>query len=635
VSKVFKAVGAVAGVVATVAMFIPGGQGIAAIAGAVSAVSNTGAALTAKRPRAQGAITQRLIGANNPSPYVMGRCYAAGVQLWEVGWGATLDKVENPYKFIATGLSCCGPVDAIESLMVDREAVSFSGTAALGYYANFLWADTQLGARPEADALAPHWSGAPNWGSDYKCSSWAAIGWSLLFDKKGKVFAGGTPEFGGLIRGVKVYDPRLDSTFPGGSGSHRVTDEATWTYSTNPALHAGSYAYGRWVNGKLAFGADMGDEVDFGAVAAWANVCDANGWTIGGTIYEPGDGWDNLKRIAQAGGAEPVLTQGTVTFRWHAARVALDEIGLNDLAQGALESTLGRRGAERINTARPKYMSEAHRWSLVQGSAVKVAAFETADGREIAEELPFELVTDKDQGAELALYEIWERREKGPFTVTVGPRLSAYGPGSALTLKAECGLWPTDILCIVRSRTVEAATGFAVLELVSDTTSKHAAIIGTTGTAPAVPGFPALGAADGVLASNLNPYGHVQLLIATSSVSGAGGSPLTAADVGTDVTISIAAHNRDLSDGRSIAVNSGTITGRAFATVLHVYYDDPTLAGGAVTYAATTTAADALVSDDHPHRFYVGTITTPADGGAGTGGSGGIPIGWDPGNPLP
>lgn len=512
-SKFLRIVGQVAGVVASVAVFIPGGQGVAAIAGAVSAVASTASALTVKRPASQGAVTDRLIGANNPSPYVMGRVYLGGVQCHDVAWGGKIDKVQNPYRFVVSGYSCCGPVDAVEALLVDRQAVSFSGAAATGYFAGFLYADRQLGARPESDALAAQWASPPNWASDYKLSGWAAVGWSLKFDKDGKVFTGNLPELGAVVRGVKVYDPRLDSTFPGGSGSCRVDDEATWVYSANPALHAGSYAFGRYVNGDLVFGVDLGDAVDFGAVAAWANLCDANGWTIGGVIFEPGDKWNNLKNIALAGGGEPVLAGGTITFRWHASRVALDTISGADLAEGPLESAANKSWATAINTARPKYMSEAHGWSQVQASAVNVSAFVTADAEEKVEELPFDLVTDKDQAAELALYEIWNRREAGPFVLTAGPRVAAYRPGDALTIDADCELWPTDQLAVVTRRSVDPATGFVELELMGETAAKHAAVLGATATAPAVPPLPAVGDVDEAAAVNADVTANSQVVI--------------------------------------------------------------------------------------------------------------------------
>lgn len=53
---------------------------------------------------------------------------------------------------------------------------------------------------------------------------------------------GGFPRVEAIIRGQLVYDPRLDSTFPGGSGAHRVDDDTTWEYSNNPTLCFGNFA---------------------------------------------------------------------------------------------------------------------------------------------------------------------------------------------------------------------------------------------------------------------------------------------------------------------------------------------------------------------------------------------------------
>ena len=95
--------------------------------------------------------------------------------------------------------------------------------------------------------------------------------------------------------------------------------------------------------------------------------------------------------------------------------------------------------------------------------------------------------------------------------------------------------------------------------------------------------------------------------------------PLSAADVGSDVTISIASHSVQYGFG-TIAYNSGSITGLGFSTLYYVYTDDPTYAGGAVTYLATTNANNATANDG---RYYLGKITTPADGAGGTSGGGG------------
>jgi len=107
-------------------------------------------------------------------------------------------------------------------------------------------------------------------------------------------------------------------------------------------------------------------------------------------------------------------------------------------------------------------------------------------------------------------------------------------------------------------------------------------------------------------------------------------APLTAADVGSDATVTVAAHNIVYDNG-TVAYNSGTVTGLAFSTLYYIYADDPTKAGGAVTYIATITATD---TTGNTGRYYVGQITTPADTGGPTAGGGGGGGGGG-GNPLP
>lgn len=91
------------------------------------------------------------------------------------------------------------------------------------------------------------------------------------------------------------------------------------------------------------------------------------------------------------------------------------------------------------------------------------------------------------------------------------------------------------------------------------------------------------------------------------------GATISAADVGSDVTVTISAHTRYYADGTSVSVSGGTVTGLAFSTLYYIYYDDSALAGGAVTYAATTSATTAAQVNG---RHLVGSVTTPADGAA-------------------
>lgn len=54
-------------------------------------------------------------------------------------------------------------------------------------------------------------------------------------DKVSKIFPNGVPEWQGLVRGAKVYDPTKDTT-NGGSGSHRINDKTTWEWTDEQRL---------------------------------------------------------------------------------------------------------------------------------------------------------------------------------------------------------------------------------------------------------------------------------------------------------------------------------------------------------------------------------------------------------------
>jgi hypothetical protein len=97
-------------------------------------------------------------------------------------------------------------------------------------------------------------------------------------------------------------------------------------------------------------------------------------------------------------------------------------------------------------------------------------------------------------------------------------------------------------------------------------------------------------------------------------------SPLSAADVGSDVTVTIAAFTPQFDFG-TLSVGGATITGLSFETFYYIYLTGFSYTDGSYTSALATTSAATMVSS--PTNFYIGSITTPADGGGGTSGGGG------------
>lgn len=468
-----------------------------------------GTALTQKRPPTQGATNTYLIGANLPSVEGCGECYFAGQIIHDTAYGGE-NGVENAYRWLPVVYSVGGPVEQLVQIYADFTPINFSGTAATGYYSNnTLYRDFQLGADNE-DALNPHWGGAPDWSSAHKISNKAAIGFNARRPKDGKRYGGGFPAMGAVWKWAKCYDPRYDSTYPGGSGPHRWADpqdtaafaaaRLTWTWTANPAIRALRYALGTWERNEAdsaatyrkVFGIGGGiDQVVLADFVEAANVDDANGWTANGMLFE-GKGiskFDNLKRIGMAGGFEPVFKGARLGLRVQAPRVPVAIITMADIGEGEPSAAANLPYEDRINTLRPYFISADHKWeSTPTETAVQVIEYVDQDGEEKAEDWPFDLVTNPTQAAQLTGYELVRRREQ-PFSL---PLLKRFPAGSlvefAPQVVARYGL-QQDQAEQVR-RTSDLGNMKWTGEFITENPGKHLFALALTGSSPPVPSIP-------------------------------------------------------------------------------------------------------------------------------------------------
>lgn len=108
------------------------------------------------------------------------------------------------------------------------------------------------------------------WTADHRLRGLAGI--VITLDLEDQRFQGGLPNITVEGSWAKVYDPRLDSTQPGGSGAHRYTDPTTWAWSANPALCTAD-----WLCSELGYKCNPATDIDWAYVVAAANACDATG----------------------------------------------------------------------------------------------------------------------------------------------------------------------------------------------------------------------------------------------------------------------------------------------------------------------------------------------------------------------
>jgi hypothetical protein len=641
-SKVLRTVAIIAGAVALVATgvgaFAAAGSALAKTAAAVSkfasvtaTAANIGAQLTAPKPTARGSITQIIMEAEPPRPYIMGETYFAGVMRHQVGYGATISKVPNPYLWepvVYSGVS----VDALVAPQFDFGNIN-------SYYNTFYDYDHQLGAVPESTALVPPYGTAPGWTSASKLSGNAAIGWNFKFDKDGKRYASGRPVTGAIWRGVRVYDPRQDSTFPGGSGACRLGNESTYVYSRNPPCHAGTYAYGRYQNGEKVFGIGINaDAIDFEAIALWANDCDLNEWYIDGVIFEGGGQSGsgvksrNLVDICAAGGGQWFPSGAMLSFDWNRPRVSLDTITDADIMRsGGIDVVAVQPHRERFNTVRPQYTSPNHNWQLITANPIVGSTYVTEDGESKTQTWPLNLVKVDAQAGELASYALVDSREIGPFTINLPAEWRFYRPGDTLTLDSERLDYNGQV--VIQRRSFDPSTLVVTLVVRSETPAKHDFALGKVAVPPPTPVLGQTGEQrDNVFAAFVEPTALDTVLISSSWTTDV--DPADQLAQATDDEITVEAHTRNYSD-KQVSVNGGTITTLddgvtplAPSTLYHIYYDDGARVGGAVSYKANTSAPDAANSALNPSRHYCGSITTDIVGGTGTQGGGVFPSGW-------
>lgn len=483
VAKVAIVVAAVASVAVTMGASLPaviGTLSIASAASAVALVAGTIGSLTAKKPKAQGTTNQYSIDPQAGIPYPIGRTYFGGRLVHVEGYGGT----ENPYRSSVIIFGGGGPHQSIDTVLIDRSPVTFSGGAATGYYSGFMWFTSQLGATPEASALAAPFAGFPNWSAAHKLSGYAAGVWTVKFDPKGKVYASGTPEFGVVGKWAKVYDPRLDSTFPGGSGSCRALVESTYVWSENGALQGLTWALGRWQNGKRALGVGIPvADIDVQSFVDAANNADANSWKCGAVIDASGDKWNNLRVILQSAGAEPIDLGGLLSCRFDSAKVSLTTIGSDDLADGEIRVPAMKTWRDRINGVIPRYRSEAHNWEIIPASAVRGSTYETEDGEQRTREVEFYCVQAVAQAAQHAGYFIANSREIDAISLPLKTRFIGYKPGDCVTINLpEANLINQPV--VITGRAIDPETGIISMLCRTETAAKHAWALGRTATPP-------------------------------------------------------------------------------------------------------------------------------------------------------
>tara|TARA_R110002073_G_scaffold120601_1_gene262636 strand:- start:10247 stop:14710 length:4464 start_codon:yes stop_codon:yes gene_type:complete len=424
-------------------------------------------------------------------PFVVGRRGVAGNIVHRDEWGP-----DNRYQSIVTVYSGAGPINNFGTFRADETAVTFGsyGRVGSGTWQDVMWLDTRLGAQPDTALETPADKGdgtvsgtMPQWGSTYKLSGKAASMWTLALDRDRKRYPGGEPRPRIDIEGILGYDPRLDSTYPGGSGTCRLDDRTSWVYSTNPIIGGLNWALGYRENGALVGGIGSSiDGIDVAAYVEAANISDANGWTVSAHFTTKDDKHQVLLGFLQAGGATYANNAGLISCVSRAAsKTSIVTISAADTA-GPIEIDTAASRLTRINTIIPKCVLESHQWELTPLEPVIVSAYVTEDGAARERGIDYPFVSDAVQGGQLAAYDIVDSREGITGRAPLKPHMRQLKGGDAFTI-TEAGFVLDGQKCIVVDREFDPGSSVVTITFRSETDAKHAYALGLSPTPPTAP----------------------------------------------------------------------------------------------------------------------------------------------------
>ena len=187
---------------------------------------------------------------------------------------------DNQYLYMAIVLSE-GEINDISAIFINDNQVTWSGDIAdntsitvgsgdANFYdgASLITCEPHFGS--DSQTASTLLSTLSSWTSNHRLRGLAYL--ALKFEWNQDKF-GSLPSVNAIVQGKKVYNPNLDGTVTGGSGSHRADTSSTWEYSVNPVLQLLDYLRNE------RFGMGIANSYFDSNFADWqtaTDVCDAD-----------------------------------------------------------------------------------------------------------------------------------------------------------------------------------------------------------------------------------------------------------------------------------------------------------------------------------------------------------------------
>lgn len=351
-------------------------------------------------------------------------------------------------------------VASIDEIWFEEKQAWTASGGVTGTYSGYLTVTTRTEG---TDANYISINGGSKWGSSRRLTGCAYV--HLRIKRTGNTKKAESPLVGGLPsrvtiigNGALLYDPRKDSTVPGGSGSHRATDQSTWGAYTdaddcdNPVLQLLWWLIGWKINGKLSVGCGVPyTRIDMESFITAANICDesvtlATGGTqkryrTSGTGSDADDRMDIVNNLLLSMNATLRDNGGKLavtTMKNDLADYVLDFDENDMLAEFDWQQTRGL--TENYNLARGRYVDPSTN-SLYQMVDYPEVGFTSPDGIERVMSVDLPYVEDGRRAQRIAKQILQRNQYRGMFSATFSAKALGCQVGDIVRLNLEALGW--------------------------------------------------------------------------------------------------------------------------------------------------------------------------------------------------
>lgn len=400
-----------------------------------------GALFGPSAPRRAAAAAQLQLG-EQPRQAILGRAATAGSLVDAFNYGG---KYGTDWEVLVIALAdhrC----DALEGFFVDDTYVAFTGDGNVAGFNSQLQVFFRDGRWDQAvpSILTSH---GPGWTANDRGRGVAHVVVAYkadASDAKNPVYPSGRPRFRWVLRGLRCYQARKDSTV-GGSGAHRWDDPATWEWTENPIDIRHNWVRGIYAGDRvtqpemLLIGRGLSPlEAPPANVFPRANLCDelVGGqarYRIGGVIASNESFIEIETDFAAAVGGVIRQPEGAVEVDPGQAQAVVATFTDDDLLVSSTaswnEGILGAGDNDWINTVAARFVDPGQRWNVRGAPVRRDTADVIADGGPREAQPQLDLVTNDPQAQRVAeiirrLGRLWGRAQ-----VTLPPRFAFIEEG--------------------------------------------------------------------------------------------------------------------------------------------------------------------------------------------------------------